>query len=147
MPLVEIWDPRVKLDELLDLVVDDTGDLRWSIMELWGVGKNDDVDVVTLEQRAANSPTGVELSTQELRQIAQQLGQFIDGIVVGYRGTPPTRSDPDLRRSAEVVIEAIDSTLWRVYASHRRTLATLHDHYDDVRDVPEVIVRPVHDWS
>jgi len=148
VPLIEIWDgPSVKLGDLLD-GVSPAGDLRWSIMELWAVARDDGTDVLAMEQQAADSPTGLELSTEELRGIADQLLQLVDGIVVGYRGYPPTRSDPDLRASSEIVIEAIDSTLWRVYARDRRVIDDLRRYYDDVRDVdPEIALPPVHEQS
>ncbi|MCW3013026.1 MAG: hypothetical protein JWO02_118 [Solirubrobacterales bacterium] len=148
MALIEIWDgPTVQLGDLLDAIpaIDVLG---WSVMEFWGVARNDDTDVVALEQEAADSPTGLNLSANKLREFAAQLLQLVDGIIVGYREDPPTRADPDLRTSSEVVIEAIDSTLWRVYARDRTITDRLQSNCDDVRNVePEVALPPVHEQS
>jgi len=115
LPAIEVWNaPNTRLEELLDLV--DTKVLRWSILEIWAIAKDDATDVLNLEQRCAASPTGLLVSGAELRLIALQLAQVIDGIFVGYEGDPPTRVTADLREDCEVVIEAIDSTLWRIYA-------------------------------
>lgn len=146
--MIEIWDgPAVQLGDLLD-AIRTTNELSWSIMEFWGVARDDQTDVVALEREAADSPAGLRLSAKQLREFAAQLLQLIDGIVVGYRNGPPTRSDPDLRASSEVVIEAIDSTLWRIFARESSVVDGLRCNYDDVRNVePEVALPPVHEES
>lgn len=88
------------------------------------------------------------MSGDRLWDLARRLTQVIDGIIAGYRGTPPVRSDADLRVAAEVVIEAIDSTLWRVYARDPAVIDRVRRQYDDVRDVvPEIAIPPVHEQS
>lgn len=144
MPMIEIWDgSNVHLSDLLDQV--SATDLEWSVMELWAVARDDDTDIVALEQQAAESPTGLAVSGEQLQDLAGRLTQLIDGIVAGHRGTPPVRSDADLRAAAEIVIEAIDATLWRVYARNPAVIDRLRHEYDDVRDVvPEIAIPPVH---
>ena len=84
----------------------------------------------------------------ELRELAGRLLQVIDGIVAGYRDAPPARSDADLRGAAEVVIEAVDSTFWRIYARDPTVIERFRDHYPDMRDVvPEVGIPPLHERS
>lgn len=146
MPMIEIWDgANVQLSELLDHMSAET--LDWSIMEMWAVAQ-DDTDIVGLEQQAAESPSGLALSGTQLRDLAGGLTQVIDGIVAGHRGPPPTRSDADLRAAAEIVIEAVDSTFWRVYALDPAVIDRLRHGYDDVRDVvPEIAIPPVHEQS
>jgi hypothetical protein len=146
MPIIEIWEgPAVKLNDLLE-AIPTTDELRWSIMEFWGVARDDETDLLTLEREAVGSPTGLTLSADQLREFASQLLQLVDGIVVGYRQSPPSRSDPDLRTSSEVVIEAIDSTLWRIWAHDRAVTDVLRRSYDDVRSVePEIALPPFHD--
>ncbi|MEA2221505.1 MAG: hypothetical protein QOJ35_4131 [Solirubrobacteraceae bacterium] len=144
MPMIEIWDGGVRLGDLLKAVAA-TDDLKWSIMEFWGVARDDSIDVVAIEDQAAGSPTGLELSVTQLRELASQMLQVVDGIVVGYRNDPPTRADADLRASGEVVIEAIDSTFWRIYADDRAIVDAVRDVYDDVRTIePEIALPPVH---
>jgi hypothetical protein len=82
MPMIEIWDgAAVRLSDMLDHVP--TDDLDWSVMELWAVAGDDDTDVVGLEQQAAESPTGLVRSGEELRGLAGRLTQVIDGILGG----------------------------------------------------------------
>lgn len=147
MPMIEIWDGGVRLGDLLE-AIPPTDELKWSIMEFWGVARDNETDVVALEQEAAGSPTGLRLSGGQLRELASNLLQLVDGIVVGYRNDPPTRSDLDLRTSSEVVIEAIDSTLWRIYARNSAIVSAVQRNYDDVRPVePEIALPPVHEDS
>lgn len=148
MPMIEIPDGSdVHLAELLDHVAP-TADLHWSVLELWAVAQDEHTDVIGLERQAANSETGLEVTEAELRELAGKLAQVIDGIVAGYHGAPPSRSDRDLRDTASIVIEAIDSTLWRVYAQDSAPLHRLRDRFNDVRDViPEVAIPPLHERS
>lgn len=147
MPMIEIWDgPTVQLNDLLAQVP--PVDLDWAILEIWATGRDEHTKVVELARRAAESSTGVALSDHALRQLAAEILQVIDGIVVGYRGVPPARSDADLRDVAEIVLEAIDSTLWRVYARDVAVLDRIRQIYHDVRDVsPEVVIPPAHEES
>jgi hypothetical protein len=159
MPLIEIRDqttvstehgrstrPAVNLRDLLAVLPRDKLARNWSIMELWAVAEDDSTDVLSIEAGAASSPTGLQTTGAELLQLAQRLLQVIDAIVVAYDGAPPTRSDPDLRESAEIVIEAIDSTLWRVYAKDVLVIDRLRHAFTDVREVsPEVPIPATHD--
>lgn len=148
MPMIEIWDgSSVELAELLD-AVSSPEDLDWTILEIWAVGQTDETDVVALERQAVESPHGLNLSAVALRELADRLQQVIDGIVVGYRGPAPDRDAVDLRSTAEIVLEAIDSTLWRVYARETGVIDRLRQRYFDVRDVePEVAIPPMHEMS
>jgi len=143
--MIEIWNaPEVRLGDLLDRL-SATNELDWSILTLWAVARGKAMNVVALERRVANSPIGLELTIAQLRTLSDEFAQIIDGIVVGYRGDPPTRSTTDLRSSAEVVVESIDSTLWRIYAHDGSELDRLRRDFNDVRDVvPEIPLSPIH---
>ncbi len=147
MPMIEIWDGSIRLADLVEHV-SVTEDLQWTILEVWAVGETDEVDVIALEREAEASPHGLNLSASELRGLAAGLHQVIDGIFVGYRGQQPNRNDADLRSSAEVVLEAIDSTLWRVYAREVAMIDRLEKRFVRVCDVtPEVPIAPKHEMS
>ena len=148
MPMIEIWDgTSVELGKLLDLVGDQPA-LDWSVMEVWAIARDDGTDLVALERRAAASSHGLTMSAAALRELAGELFQVVDGIVVGYRDRRPDRGDEDLRSTATVVIEAIDSTFWRVYARDKAITERMRHHYSDVRDVvPEVAIPAVHEES
>lgn len=145
MPMIEIWNaPCISLGDLLDRV-STTSDLNWSILELWAVSRDEAMNVVALEQQVATSPTGLELTISQLRALSDGLTQIIDGIFVGYRGDPPVRSLADLRSAAEVVIEPIDSTFWRIYARDGADLDRLRQDFSNVLDVvPETPLPPIH---
>lgn len=147
MPMIEIWDePTIQLADLLEHVSVRT--LDWAILQMWAVALDSETDVVSLEQRAAESPTGLALSGEQLRHLAAGLLQMIDGVVAGYRGRPPSRSDADLRSSAEIILEAVDSAFWRIYARDQDIIDRMRRAYVDVRDViPTAPVPPFHDLS
>lgn len=148
MATIEIWDgASVRLRDLLDRVPI-ADELNWAVLEIWAVAQDDDIDVVVLERQADESPNGIVMTAVELRRLAHQLHQFIDGIVVGYRDQPPKHSDADLRDTAEVVIEAIDSTQWRIYARDEVIVEGLRRDFQDVRDIaPEGAVAATHGES
>lgn len=148
MPMIEL--PPTENVRLIDLLaILSTGKaLRWSIMEMWAVAADPETDVVALEQQAATSPTGLTMSQNELETLSGQLLQLIDGIIVGFDGDPPHRRDDDLREKATVVIEAIDSTYWRVYARLPATLDQVRQGFPSARDVaPEPPIRATHQSS
>lgn len=151
MPLIEIWDRgslhtehgetsqlAFDLRELLVQLPPDKKALNWSILGLWAVAQ-DDTDVGEIEARVDASPVGLRMTGAELWDLAGRLLQVIDGTIVAFSDSPPTRSDSDLRESCEIVIEAIDSTLWRVYTRDPAVSNRLRQTFADVREVsPEV---------
>lgn len=157
MPTIEIWDRKplhtengessqltFDLRDLLAQLSPDTKALNWSILGLWAVAR-DDTDVVEIEARVDASPVGLRMTGAELWDLAGRLLQVIDGIIVAFSDSPPTRSDSDLRESCEIVIEAIDSTLWRVYARDPALSDHLRNTFTEVREVPpEVPIPAVH---
>jgi hypothetical protein len=57
MPMIEIWDPSVQLVDLFDLV-QASEDLDWNILEILWVGRDDEIDLVTLDVKQRNLSTG-----------------------------------------------------------------------------------------
>lgn len=145
MPMIEISaTENVRLVDLLAKASSGTV-LRWSIMEMWAVAADAETDVVGLEQQAAESPTGLAMSQSQLEELAGRLRQVIDGIIVGFDGDPPHRRDVDLREKATVVVEAIDSTYWRVYTRHSSALDQLRQEFPSARAVvPEAPIDATH---
>jgi hypothetical protein len=150
LPLLEIWDRSPMATEhgetsvfgpdfrdLLLALPAETLALEWAITEIGAIPVDDQLeDLVALEATIDESPTGVQFTGEALLALSGKLLQVIDAVVVGYRGSAPLRSDPDLRRSAEIVIEAIDSTLWRVFALDDSVREHLERAFTDVRKVP-----------
>jgi|GEM_PF-2137048 len=158
MPVIELWDRKplptehgetsqlaFDLQDVLAQLPPDKKALNWSILGLWAVAQDDDTDIGEIEARVAASPSGLRITGAELWNLAGRLLQVIDGIIVAFSGSPPTRADSDLRESCEVVIEAIDSTLWRVYAKDPVVSDSLQHTFAEVREVsPEVPIPALH---
>lgn len=106
----------VPLGELLRPLEPDASRLSWSILELEATGDlSSRGGMLGFEERVYASPRGVQLTWPELNELAQQLVQVINGVLVGYAaGTPaPERMAPaQLRETCELVLEAHDSTVW-----------------------------------
>lgn len=148
MSMIYISDsPSPHLADLLDLI-EVAEKLRWTIMDMWAIGRDDDFDVLALEREAASSASGLSMTYVELRAFADRLLQMIDGVVVGYREHPPDRLDADLRSTAEIVLEAVDSSGWRIYARDHAVVDRFRRQYGDVREItPEIAIAPAHDRS
>jgi hypothetical protein len=87
-----------------------TGDL--------GAGRN----ILDLEQEIQRSPKGLLVSWNELVQLARAFFQVFNAVIVGCRDVtaiPELHPEGDLYQSSEIVLEVIDSSLWRVYAMNR----------------------------
>jgi hypothetical protein len=145
MPMIRIpAGSRVRLVDLVEQLTH-VPNIRWSILEMWAVAREDDTDILSLEEEAASSPTGLAMSSDRIIEFARSLREFNDGIIVGYITQAPARSTADLRTAAEVVIEAFDSSYWRVYSRDGAMLDALRPRFADVTDVvPEPGIVPVH---
>ncbi len=141
--IIEIWDRRpdnprllaLDLVDLLALVAPEGRQLVWAILELEGEGVLPDD---RYRQEIEASPTGAVVNWDELVAIAHALKQVIWGVFVGCTdasAVPSLHPDADLYNPSEIVIEAIDSTYWRVYARDDRVLQRLGAAFRDVKMV------------
>ncbi|MDP9371533.1 MAG: hypothetical protein M3Q65_03565 [Chloroflexota bacterium] len=141
--IIEIWDRRpdsphllaLDLLDLLPLVAPEGRQLVWAILELEGEGvlPND-----RYRQETEDSPTGAVVSWDELIAIARAVKQVLWGVFVGCTAAsviPRLHPDTDLYSQSEIVIEAIDSTYWRVYARDDRVLQRLGAAFREVKMV------------
>jgi hypothetical protein len=87
-------------------------------------------------------PGGIWLTAPELARLAQDIDQTIDGEFQAFPSglavsTVPVDElhAPFLQSRAELVIRAVDSTLFRVYAKHRDDVARLQARFSDVQVV------------
>lgn len=129
----------VELSNLLDLVTVEGSLLTWALLDLYATGDlGDDRSMLDLERQIAASPTGLLLSWDELRALASAFTQVIDGVFVGCRDVasiPPLHPKAELYARCEIVLEAVDSTLWTVYARDDRVLQRLQAAFHDVQAV------------
>jgi hypothetical protein len=105
-------------------------ELRWYLLELEAVGQlREGESIVQLEERIADAPHGLELEWGELTSLAGQITQTINATLAGIR---PDALRPTLPLKPydglEIVVEAIDTTLWAISTNDsvviQRLLAT-----------------------
>ncbi len=143
---VEIFDldPRdsaiVGLHDILVALEAEGQNLRWSILDLEAVGdlSRSGTTTLDLEQQVKRAPNGLILEWKDLKQLAWALDQVIEGTLAGC-GTPDALNkitlQSDLKATCDIVIEAIDSTLWRVYSRDDGILQKLKAAFRNVKTV------------
>ena len=118
-----------ELAYLLGLLAPRGQRLTWAILDLEAIGHlSDGTNMLDLERQVAESPTGLVLDWDALVALADDFSQVINATIVGCRhagSIPPLAPEIDLAASAEIVVEAIDSSLWRVTAQDEQVLARL----------------------
>lgn len=106
----------VEASRLLSLIGGDLG-CQWSVLEMearaesFVLGRS----VLELEQEAFNSERGLLLSWDNLIELARSVTEFIDVTIVGCRtvGDIPRTLDEKSLEGCEVVLQLIDSDIWR----------------------------------
>lgn len=123
------------------LVVDSS--LRWTVFDAWFVAARESCDARRYEEITA-SPDGFTVGSAELARLAPHLLQVIDAVIIGWQDSPPLRGSSDIRATAEVVIEAVDSTFWRIYSREPETFAVLRRDFPGGRELsPEPAIPSV----
>jgi hypothetical protein len=130
----------VGLAEILAVLEPEGPNLNWSILDLEGTGDPSRLgtNMLDLEQRVANAPNGLILEWKDLKQLAGALDQIIEGTIVGCRNPEVLTQihlQSDLPSTCDIVIEAIDSSLWKVYSRDDRILQRLKSAFRDVKSV------------
>lgn len=101
----------------------------WAILDLTATGDlGEGGDILDLERRIAESPTGLVLGWAELVGLARGFAQVSDGVFVGCRDAaaiPRLAPGLDLAAVSDLSLEAIDSSLWRVTSRDARMLASV----------------------
>jgi len=111
---------RVSLPEVIEALLPEARDLSWSVLDLNEVvpAKGWDLRIPFREPRVAESPTGWQLSLDELVAFGEWARQIIDGLFVACTSAErfPVRSDSDatILERADMLVAAIDSTFWLV---------------------------------
>ncbi len=103
--------------------------LTWAILDLEAIGElSEGTNILDLERQVAELPTGIVLDWDALVALAADFSQVINAEIVGCSDAgsiPPLAPRIDLAASGEIVVEAIDSSLWRVTARDDQVLAWL----------------------
>jgi hypothetical protein len=155
MATVEIWDRRssdasqvdsqllaLDLVDILDALPLDAMALRWSILDLWAETDDPTLDMQAIQSEVDKSARGFCMEGRELRDVADRVAQVIDGVFAAYAQAPPSKASADLRESCEIVVEAIDSTYWRLYARDQEIIRRVQDVFEDVRVIDTEVPIP-----
>lgn len=126
----------VELTHILNLLAPEGRPLSWAILDLEATGDlGGGKDMLDLEQEIEQSPTGLLMSWDELVSLARAFFQVINTVIVGCKdaaSVPKLHPEENLYASSEIVLEAIDSSLWRVYARDDKVLRRLQKAFRDV---------------
>lgn len=142
---------RVSLPEVLAALVPEARDLSWSVLDLNEVvpAEGWDLRIPFREPRVAESPTGWQLSLDELVAFGEWARQIIDGLFVACTSAErfPVRSDSDatILERVEMLVAAIDSSFWYVSASDD-VLSRVESIFTDVSEVDPAQIR-LSTWS
>ena len=140
--IIEIRDRErgglVSLKELLACFEHEGPNLIWSIQDLEAVGDPDKlkIDVLEIEKLAKESPQGLVLRWQELVELAQTLTDVWNAWIVACSyGAPIPKAIYKSEKvdQFEAVIEAFDSSFWRVFARDHSIIHRIASKFHDVR--------------
>jgi hypothetical protein len=112
----------VELIDLLNLIESNKQQqLIWSILDLEAIGDISTIwerGILDLEVNIKYLPQGLILSWQMLVQLAQKFDQVINTVIVGCQKVskiPSLEPNVNLDEPCEIVLELIDSSVWRIY--------------------------------
>ena len=153
--LIEIADSRPSLPrgeelafdliDLLRLVAPEGPTLAWATIDLWTQLREaaplpNGRRYGEFEAAIRAAPAGVRVSWDELLALAEAFQQVIDGVFVACQAGAPIPSldaglTPQFYAACAIVLEALDSTLWRVYARDPAVLQRIRAAFHDITEV------------
>lgn len=140
---IEIFDKRdsaiIDLPDILAALEPEGQNLRWSILDLEARGDLSRLGTTmqNLEQQIENAPNGLILEWKDLKQLAGEFDQIINGTLAGCRNPEVLNqiNIEDLQSACDIVIQAIDSSLWSVYSRDDGILQKLRSAFREVKTV------------
>lgn len=136
----------VELIDLLNLIAQNQQQLVWSILDLEVMGDVSPIwerGVLDLEENIRNLPQGLILSWQMLILLVEKFDQVINIIIVGCQEIakiPSLKPNSDLDTPCEIVLELIDSSVWRIYAKDQRLLQHLQQEFSNIREIEPLLI-------
>lgn len=131
----------IDLAKILDLLTPNEHRLFWTILDLEATGElGDGRNMLDLEEEIEQSPSGLHVSWDELVSLAHTFLQVINAVIVGYNradSVPTLESRSNLYRSNEIVLEMIDSTVWRISAKDDGLIQKLQTALREVEGITE----------
>jgi hypothetical protein len=111
----------VELGDLLRIIEPRGRNLIWSILDL--EARSDPAkfkgDLAAMEQQIKLSPNGLIIGWDDLLTLSDALIEVLDGVFVGCKdrdSIPRLIPGDEVFSQCEIGIEAVDSSMWRVYA-------------------------------
>lgn len=126
----------VTLQRILDALGDSVSTLHWRLLSLWAVGElPGGRSILDYEQLAESSKDGLFLPWCEVILLADNVSQIIDCVFVAFE--PPVEPGLALsflgpKKDAVLVVEAIDSTFWRVASQDVDNINQVEQYFSDV---------------
>lgn len=106
----------VHLSTILELIGEN--ELCWSVLYIWAISKpNSSLDIFQLEEKT-KAESGYQVDWENLISLSAQLEQINECTIVAINPAEllPERglSLENLRKTCDVVVEAVDSTSWEI---------------------------------
>ncbi|MEI6428849.1 MAG: hypothetical protein WCO45_10780 [Pseudanabaena sp. ELA607] len=136
----------IELIDLLNLIAQDKQQLVWSILDLEAIGDISTIwerGILDLEENIKYLPQGLILSLQMLVLLVRKFDQVINTVIVGCQEVskiPALEPNLDLDEPCEIVLELIDSSVWRIYSKDKKLLQHLRHEFSNVRQVEAMSV-------
>jgi len=143
--LIEIKDKdsqgglSVELKHILGLLTPEGRKLLWAILDLYATGDlGEGKSMLEFEQKIRESPEGISISWDELVSLSSVFFQVIDMVIAGYEDPnyhpklSPEHPIGEIYKSCEIVIELIDSSLWRVHVKRDEMIPKFQAAFSDV---------------
>ena len=130
----------VDLRRIIDaLGMENVSRLHWRLFSLWAVGVLPGPQtVLDYEEMAETSPCGAPLRWTEVLLLADSTDQIIDAVFAAFESVPNVALKPDkLLKHATLVVEAHDSTYWRVNSRIPGHVESIRAAFREVRDARE----------
>ena len=129
----------VNLRRIVDALGTAASQLHWRLFHLWAVGRLPGPrGILDYESLAASSDSGASLTWEEVLLLADSTDQIIDAVFAGFLEEPDDRlNSTSLMKSAALVVEANDSTFWRVLTRDPHDVELLRAVFSDVAPVPD----------
>ena len=85
------------------------------------------------ERQIAESPDGLLVTWNELCELSEKLKEVINVVIIGYknrRDIQKHHNERELLSSCDIVIEAFDSSYWRVYAKDQAVIDRIEESFN-----------------
>lgn len=129
----------VDLKSILQPLSPEADELTWSILDLEATGELvNGKNMLDLEQEIRSSPNGLIISWNDLLALANSLDQVINATIVACKdptAIPGLGLLEYLCETCEIVLQAIDSSLWCVYARDDAVIDRFATAFHDVQIV------------